>query len=197
MTSFNLVIFDHRMSGFQEPLDFEYDANAPKVDQLLDQSDPEDMDMEQDDEVVIVEECQSQDFGSMLACGEEDLFSQEELSNFQLLAIVNAPTQEDVPVALACPQEVKDALQSMPLDWVEEVENSTRKSLDKQEGLEDLILDCLSLGKTPGRGSCIHKSPTNLSNVTRVLVTLLRRLCVLPVSRTPLTPSLVTATGPG
>ena len=74
MTSFNLVIFYRRMSGFQEPLDFEYDSNAPKVDQLLDQSDPEDMDMEQDDEVVIVEECQSQDFGSMLACGEEDLF---------------------------------------------------------------------------------------------------------------------------
>ena len=196
MTLLNLVVFYYRMSGFQEPLDFEYDANAPKVDQLLDQSDPEDMDMEQDDEVVIVEECQSQDFGSMLACGEEDLFSQEELSNFQLLAIVNAPTQEDVPVALACPQEVKDALQSMPLDWVEEVENSTRKSLDEQEGLEDLILDCLSLGKTPGRGLC-NKSPPNPSNVTRVLVTLLRRLCVLPVSRTPLTPSLVTATGPG
>ena len=74
MTLFNLVIFDHRMSGFQEPLDFEYDANAPKVDQLLDQSDPEDINMEQDDEVVIVEECQSQDFGSMLVCGEEDLF---------------------------------------------------------------------------------------------------------------------------
>ena len=194
MTSFNLVIFYRRMSGFQEPLDFEYDANAPKVDQLLDQSDPEDIDMEQDDEVVIVEECQSQDFGSMLACGEEDLFSQEELSNFQLLAIVNALTQEDVPVALACPQEVKDALQSMPLDWVEEVENSTHKSLDKQEGLEDLILDCLSLGKTPGRGLCLECP--NPSNLTRVLVTLIRRLCILLVSRTPLTPSLVTATGP-
>ena len=114
----------------------------------------------------------------MLACREEDLFSQEELSNFQLLAIINAPTQEDVPVALACPQEVKDALQSMPLDWVEEVENSTCKSLDQQEGIEDLILDCLSLGKTQGRGLC-NKSPPNLSNVTRVLVSLLRRLCVL------------------
>ena len=70
-------------------------------------------------------------------------------------------------MALACPQEVKEALQSMPLDWVEEVENSTRKSLDKQEGLEDLILDCLSLGKTLG-----NKSPPNPSNVTRVLVRL-------------------------
>ena len=59
----NLVVFYYRMSRFQEPLDFEYDANSPKVDQLLDQSDPKDMDMEQDDEVVIVEECQSQDFG--------------------------------------------------------------------------------------------------------------------------------------
>ena len=56
MTLLNLVVFYYRMSGFQEPLDFEYDANAPKVDQLLDQSDPEDIDMEQDDEVVIVEE---------------------------------------------------------------------------------------------------------------------------------------------
>ena len=80
-------------------------------------------------------------------------------------------------MALACPQEVKEALQSMPLDWVEEVENSTRKSLDEQEGLEDLILDCLSLGKTPGRGLC-NKSPTSLSNVTRELVTMIRRLSI-------------------
>ena len=80
------------------------------------QSYPEDVDMEQDDEVVIMEECQSQDLGSMLACGEKDLFSQEELSDSQLVTFINAPTQEDVPVALACPQEVEDALWSVPLD---------------------------------------------------------------------------------
>ena len=45
------------MSGFKELLDFEYNANAPEVDQLLGQSDPEDVDMEQDNDVIIVEEC--------------------------------------------------------------------------------------------------------------------------------------------
>ena len=40
-----------------------------------------------------------------------------------------------------------------------------------------LILDSLSLGKTPDRGLC-NKSPTSLSNVTRVLVTMFRRLSV-------------------
>ena len=113
MTLLNLVVFYYRMSGFQEPLDFEYDANSPKVDQLLDQSDPQDVDIEKDNEVFIMEECQSQDLGSMLACGEKDLFSQEELSNSQLLTFVNAPTQEDVPVALAHPQEVEGAQWSM------------------------------------------------------------------------------------
>ena len=39
------------------------------------------MTMEQDNEVVIVEECQSQDLISMLACGEKDVFRQEELSD--------------------------------------------------------------------------------------------------------------------
>ena len=29
--SLNLVIFYHRMSAFEEPLDFEYDAKAPEV----------------------------------------------------------------------------------------------------------------------------------------------------------------------
>ena len=129
----NLVIFYHRISGFTEPLDFEYDANAPKVDQFLDQSDPEDETMEQDDEVVIVEECQSQDFGSMLGCGEKDLFSQEKLSDSQLVAFINAPTQEGVPVALACSQDVEEALWPVPLDLLEEVENSFQESLDEQE----------------------------------------------------------------
>ena len=129
----NLIIFDHRMSSLEDPLDFEYNANTPEVDQLLDQSDPEDVDMEQDNKVVIVEECQSQDLGSMLACGEKDLFSHEELSDSQLVAFINAPTQEDIPVALACHQEVKDALLSMPLDWVEDVENFFWESLDEQE----------------------------------------------------------------
>ena len=79
------------MSAFEEPLDFEYDAKAPEVDQLLGQSYPEDVDMEQDDEVVIMEECQSQDLGSMLACGERDLFSQEEdLSDSQLVTFINS-----------------------------------------------------------------------------------------------------------
>ena len=98
------------MSSFEEPLDFKYNANVPEVDQLLGQSDPEDVDTEQDNKVVIVEECQSQDLGSMLACGEKDLFSQEELSDSQLVTFINALTQEDVPVALAHPQEVEDTL---------------------------------------------------------------------------------------
>ena len=71
----NLVIFYHRMSGFEEPRDFQYNADAPEMDQLLGQSDPEDEAMEQDKEVVIVEECQSEDPGSLLACGEKDLLS--------------------------------------------------------------------------------------------------------------------------
>ena len=66
--------------------------------------------MEQDDKVVFLEERQPEDPGSLLFCGEKDLFSQEEaLSNSQLLAAVNAPTQED-PVVLACSQEVEEAL---------------------------------------------------------------------------------------
>ena len=42
-------------------------------------------------------------------------------------------------MALARPQEVKDALRSKLLDWIEEVENSFRKSLDKQEGPVDQV----------------------------------------------------------
>ena len=40
-----LVNFDHRMSGFNESLDFEYNANVPEVDQLMGQSNPEEVDM--------------------------------------------------------------------------------------------------------------------------------------------------------
>ena len=40
-------------------------------------------------------------------------------------------------MAPACLQEVEDSLQSMPLDWAEEVENSILESLDEQEGRED------------------------------------------------------------
>ena len=36
-------------------------------------------------------------------------------------------------------QEVEDALQSVPLDWAEEVENSIRESFDDQKGLEDQV----------------------------------------------------------
>ena len=53
----------------------------------------------------------------MLACGKKDLFSKEELSNSQLVAFINAPTQGDVLVALACFLEVEEALSPMPLDW--------------------------------------------------------------------------------
>ena len=86
-----------------------------------------------------MEECQAQDLGSMLAYGEKDLFSQEELSNSQLVTFINSPTQEEVPLAPAHLQEVEDALQSVPLDWAEEVENSFRKSLDEQEGPVDQV----------------------------------------------------------
>ena len=76
-------------------LDLEYDNNALGVDQLLGQSDPEDKPMEQDNKVIIVEEHQSEDPGSLLAFGEKDLFSQEEdLSNFQLVAYINTSTQK-------------------------------------------------------------------------------------------------------
>ena len=51
MTSAQLCYFNYRISGFTEPLDFEYDANTPEVDQFLDQSNPEDKTIEQDDEV--------------------------------------------------------------------------------------------------------------------------------------------------
>ena len=72
----NFVIFNHRiMSGQEHLLDFEYDDNALGVDQLLGQSDPEDKPMEQDNEVIFLEENQSEDPGSLLACGEKDLFS--------------------------------------------------------------------------------------------------------------------------
>ena len=104
------------MSGHEDLLDFKYDANSPGVDQLLGQSDPEEEAMEQDDKVIIVEECQSQNLCSILVCGEKDLFSQEELSDSQLVTFINTPTQEDVPVVLACSQEVKDALLPVPLD---------------------------------------------------------------------------------
>ena len=65
------------------------------------------------------------DPSSLLACGEKDLFSQEEdLSDSQLVAHVNAPNQKD-PVVPALSQEVEEALQPLPLgDWAEEVVNS-------------------------------------------------------------------------
>ena len=65
--------------------------------------------------------------------GAKDLFSQEELSDSQLVAFINTPTQEEVPVALTCSQEVKEALWPVPLDLSEEVENSFQESLDEQE----------------------------------------------------------------
>ena len=88
--------------------------------------------MEQDNNILIVEERQPEDPGSLLACGEKDLFSQEEdLSDSQLAAYVNAPSQED-PVVPACSQEVEEALQPLPVgDWVEEVENSFKKPMEE------------------------------------------------------------------
>ena len=48
--------------------------------------------MEQE-EVVFLEEVQPVDPGSMLACGDKDLFTEKDPTNFQLKAAINASTQ--------------------------------------------------------------------------------------------------------
>ena len=68
--------------------------------------------------------------------------SQEEvLSDSQLEAFINTPTQDNNPVVLARSQEVEDALQPLPLeDWLEEVENSFQESMEEQaEGPMDQV----------------------------------------------------------
>ena len=80
------------MSNQDHLLDFEYDESTLSEDHLLGHSDSEVEPMEKDDNIVFVEK-EPEDLGSLLACREKDLFSQEEdLSNSQLLAVANAPT---------------------------------------------------------------------------------------------------------
>ena len=63
------------MSAQDHLPDYEYDESALSEDYLLGHSDPEEEPMEQDNKVVFVEERQPEDPGSLLACGEKDLFS--------------------------------------------------------------------------------------------------------------------------
>ena len=77
----NFVIFIFRIKSDQDFLfDCEYDVSALGEEYLLDQSDPEKDPMDQG-EVVIVEERQPEDPGSLLACGEWDLFDEGDLSD--------------------------------------------------------------------------------------------------------------------
>ena len=90
-------------------LDFEYNIQGAD---LLDQSaNLEGEPMEQD--VVMLGEVKPEDPGHMLACGGRDLFEEDILPVSQLVAAVNAPTQEDLAVPARSP-EVEAILQ--PLD---------------------------------------------------------------------------------
>ena len=88
-------------------LDYEWDDIQGE--ELLDQS----ADLEEEpkkQKVVMLEEVQPADPGHMLACSGRDLFKEDTLTNSQLLAAVNAPTQED-PGIPARSAEVVEALQ--------------------------------------------------------------------------------------
>jgi len=126
--------------------------------------------MEQDEEVIIVEECQSEDTGSLVACGEKDLCSQEEdISNSQLATLINAQTKKDIPMVLAFFWDIEDALLPVQLDSSEEVETPSRnpwtsKQRDQLSMFTFLILNSIFPGKSLGRGSC-NRSPTIISNI--------------------------------
>ena len=90
-------------------LDYECDDNQRLG--LLDQSsDLEEEPMEQED--IMLEEEQPEDPGDVLACNGRDIFCLKEdyLTDSQLVAAVNAPTQED-PAVPARSAEVEAARQ--------------------------------------------------------------------------------------
>ena len=137
--------------------------------------------MEQDDEVVIMEECQSQDLGSMLACGERYLFSQEELSDSHLGALSTLQLRRTSLWHLLVPRRSK--MLFIPCHWIRQRRLKTPSAnlwtskRDQWTRFTLLAMDSLSLGKTPGSG-LYNNSPASLSNVARMLVTMFRRLSV-------------------
>ena len=79
--------------------------------------------MEQED--VMLEEEQPVNPGHMLACNGRDIFEEDDCTDSQLLAAVNAPTQED-PVVPARSAEVEAALQPVNIPcWVSESEQDS------------------------------------------------------------------------
>ena len=100
------------MSDELNLLDYEWDEDQGV--ELLNQSaDLEEEPMEQ--EVIVLEEEQPVDPGQGLACSGRDVFEEDSLTNSQLLAYVNAPTEEDprVPARFA---EVEAALQPVHIN---------------------------------------------------------------------------------
>ena len=90
------------MSHNQEIL-LEFECDDVQGEDLLDQSaNSEEEPMEQ--EVVMLEEVQPADPGHMLACGDNDIFSEHNLTNSQLVAAINVPTQEDPGVPAQSPE---------------------------------------------------------------------------------------------
>ena len=141
------------MSDELNLLDYEYDDDQSE--ELLNQSASlEEEPMEQ--EVIVLEEEQPEDPGQGLACGGRDVFEEDTLTNSQLLAAVNAPTQED-PGVPARSAEVEAALQPIHIQcWVMESEQDStlEPSMEGQEeGLEDPSLSLSSVEPPLGQGS--------------------------------------------
>ena len=157
-------------------LDFEYDMPGEG---LLDQSaDWLEEPMDQDD-VIILDEGEYQppepveppeptepaDLGSMLACGDRDIYDEDAPPSLytlsQLVADVNVPTQEDPEVPARSPR-TEEALQPVHIgDWSSECEQNAPldAGLEEQDvGQEDPCLPSQSAEPIPlGQGCSRQK----------------------------------------
>ena len=95
------------MSDIQDNL-LDYECDDVQGKDPLDQS----ADLEEepiDQEVIVLEEVQPADPGHKLACGDNDIFAEDDITDSQLERAINVPTQEDPGVPAQSP-EVEEAL---------------------------------------------------------------------------------------
>ena len=107
-------------------------------------------------EVIMLEEVQPADPGHKLACGENDIFAEDDITDSQLERAINVPTQEDPGVPARSP-EVEAALQPVPINcWA--LESKQDSAIDpsiegQDEGLEDPSLSLQSVEPPLGQES--------------------------------------------
>ena len=153
--------------------------------------------------VKLPEPTEPADLGSMLACGDRDIYDEDAPPSLytlsQIVEDANVPTQQ-VP-EVSCSPRTEEALQPTNIgDWSSECEpnapwddGSEGRKSDRRTLVSLLSLQSLFPWVRGAPDRSLSSGPSSQSLVRREFRSLSRRLSTEPATRTPWTPPLVAA----